>query len=160
MKRKQLRFIGYCLVIGLIAALTMVGAACSSKSTTSTTAVLSTTSTTVAHTALSVDMASSGEEVALAVNDILTVTLDSNSASTGYQWNTNANISDRTVLRQTDNEYYPPTSSSVVGAPGQEVWTFKALKAGKSTISLEDRRSWEPTTIPPASTFTLTVIVQ
>ena len=159
MERKQLLFIGYCLVIGLIAALTMVGAACSLKSTTSTTTVLSTAPTTVAHTALSVDMASSGEEVTLAVNGMLTVTLDSNSASTGYQWNKNANISDQKVLQQTDNEYYPPTSS-LVGAPGQEVWTFKALKAGKSTISLEARRSWEPITIPPASTFTLTVMVQ
>jgi len=36
MKRKQLRFIGYCLAIGLISALIMVTLSCSSKSTTST----------------------------------------------------------------------------------------------------------------------------
>ena len=36
MKRKHLRFIGYCLAIGLIPVLTMVTASCSSKSTTST----------------------------------------------------------------------------------------------------------------------------
>ena len=32
MTRKQIRFLGYCLVIGLIASLTLVMAACSSKS--------------------------------------------------------------------------------------------------------------------------------
>jgi inhibitor of cysteine peptidase len=158
MERKQLRFVGYCLVIGLIAALTMVGAACSSKSTASST-TQTTTPLTIPTEALSVNMANSGEEVTLAVNGALAVTLSSNTDG-GYQWNDNANISNGTVLRQTGNEYYPPTSSSLVGAPGTEIWVFKALKAGKSTISLEDRRSWEPITISPVSTFTLTVMVQ
>jgi hypothetical protein len=39
MKRKQIRFIGYCLVIGLIAALTMSMAACSSTTKLSSIAV-------------------------------------------------------------------------------------------------------------------------
>jgi hypothetical protein len=39
MKRKQIRFIGYCLAIGLIAALTLVMAACSSTPTLSSIAV-------------------------------------------------------------------------------------------------------------------------
>ena len=36
MKRKQLRFIGHCLAVGLISALIMGTLSCSSKSTTAT----------------------------------------------------------------------------------------------------------------------------
>ena len=48
MKRKQLRFIGYFLVIGLIASLTLGMAACGSKTTTATTTTLSSIAVTPA----------------------------------------------------------------------------------------------------------------
>lgn len=47
----------------------------------------------------------------------------------------------------------------IVGAAGKEIWTFKALKKGKSTISMEYRRFWEKGA-PPAKTFSLTVVVK
>ncbi len=106
---------------------------------------------------LSVDIASTGKEVTLAAGDTLTVTLESN-ITTGYSWNENANIGDKTVMQQTDHKYQPP-ATPIPGAGGKEVWTFKALKAGKSTISMEYSRPFEPTAAP-AKTFTLTVVVQ
>ena len=111
----------------------------------------------VAATALSVDIASSGKEVTLPAGGTLTVTLDSN-VTTGYSWNENANIADKTVIQQTDHKYQPPVTP-MPGAGGKEVWTFKALKAGKSTMSMEYRRPFEPNTAP-ARTFKLTVVVQ
>jgi len=36
-----------------------------------------------------------------------------------------------------------PENKGLVGAPGEEVWTFKALKKGTSTIALEYSRPWE-----------------
>lgn len=106
---------------------------------------------------LSVDITSSGKEVTLAAGGTLTVTLESN-ITTGYSWNENANIGDKTVMQQTDHKYQPPATPTL-GAGGKEVWTFKALKAGNSTISMEYRRPFEPT-VAPAKIFTLTVTVQ
>jgi len=106
---------------------------------------------------LSADISSSGKEVVLATSGTLTLTLDSN-ISTGYSWNENANIGDRSVLQQIDHKYQPP-ATPMPGAGGKEVWTFKALKAGKSTISMEYRRPFEPNAAP-AKTFALTVVVR
>lgn len=106
---------------------------------------------------VSVDIASSGKEVSLATGGTLTVTLQSN-VTTGYRWDENAKIADATVLQQTDHKYESP-ASPIPGAGGNEVWTFKALKAGKSTISMQYARPFEPNPAP-ARTFTLIVTVQ
>jgi len=74
-------------------------------------------------------------------DDSIIVTLCSN-PSTGFQWSETAQISDETVLRQINHEFVPP-EKAVPGAAGQEVWTFKALRAGTSTISMEYGRPWE-----------------
>jgi inhibitor of cysteine peptidase len=50
------------------------------------------------------------------------------------------------------------TQTNLVGAAGKELWTFKALQDGTSTIRLEYIRPWEAGA-PPAETFTLTVVV-
>jgi inhibitor of cysteine peptidase len=104
--------------------------------------------------------ASSGKEISLANGGTLTVTLQSN-VTTGYSWDQNAKISDATVLQQTDHKYVTPTSSAspVIGAGGNEIWAFKALKAVKSTISMQYSRPFEPNATP-AKTFTLTVTIQ
>ena len=106
---------------------------------------------------LSVDISYSGKEVTLVAGGILTATLESN-ITTGYSWNENANIDDKTVLQQTDHKYQSPTTP-MPGAGGKEIWNFKALKAGKSTMSMEYRRPFEPNAAP-AKTFTLTVVVE
>ena len=107
---------------------------------------------------VNVDSSDSGKQVELSVGQSLVVTLDSN-ASTGYSWSLTEN-SDETVLSNTGNKYInpPQTTPPIVGAPGVEEWTFKALKKGTSTISLGYRRPWEST--PPVETFDLTVVVK
>ena len=73
--------------------------------------------------------------------DSIIVTLCSN-PSTGFQWSETAQISDETVLRQINHEFVPP-EKDVPGAAGHEVWTFKALRAGTSIVSMEYGRPWE-----------------
>ena len=100
------------------------------------------------------------KEVEVLADGSLTVTLCSN-PSTGFQWSETAQISDQTVLQQTGHKYVtkeyktPPPP----GTPGQEVWTFKALKEGTSTMSLEYSRPWNPADIG-YWTFKLTVTVK
>ncbi len=101
------------------------------------------------------------KEVEVAVDGSLTVTLCSN-PSTGFKWE-EAQISDETVVQQTDQEFISPEYLDArpppPGSPGKEVWTFKALKEGKATISLKYTRPWEEGQAG-VRTFNLTVVVK
>ncbi len=81
------------------------------------------------------------KSVKLSVHGRLEIALCSN-PSTGYQWSDSAQISDHTVLWQTSHTTLP-SSSSMLGAPGTEKWTFQAFNKGTTTISLEYSRPWE-----------------
>jgi inhibitor of cysteine peptidase len=102
------------------------------------------------------------KQVEAGVGDILTVTLCSN-PSTGFEWAESAQISDQTVVQQTDHKYVAPEAAGgatpAIGTPGQEVWTFKALKKGTSTIYVEYSRPWEGGE-KGEWTFHLTVVVK
>ena len=65
--------------------------------------------------------------------------------TTGFQWSEKAQTSDTVVLEQEDHKFIGPESEPPPppGTPGQEVWTFKALKEGSSTIFFEYGRPWE-----------------
>lgn len=97
------------------------------------------------------------QEVEVAVGDSLTVTLCSN-PTTGFKWSESAEISDRAVLQQTKHEFLSP-KGDLVGAAGQEVWTFKALKPGTTELSMEYSRPWEGGE-KAEWTFVLTVVVK
>jgi len=87
---------------------------------------------------------------------IVTVYLCSN-PSTGFRWSESAVISDQSVIKQTWHEFIAP-EEPIPGAPGKEMWTFKATQKGTSTIKMEYRRPGEDGE-KPESTFTLTVTV-
>ena len=99
------------------------------------------------------------KQVEVAVGESFIVTLCSN-PSTGFQWSESPEISDETVVQQTGHKLVMPESEPPPppGTPGQEVWTFKALNKGTSTISIDYSRPWEGGE-KGAWTFNLTVIV-
>ncbi len=106
---------------------------------------------------VSVDASYMDKEVELVAGDTLTITLESN-PTTGFQWEL-TEITDQNVLEQQgEPEFKAPEDETLVGASGEEIWTFKALEKGKSTISMEYQRSWED--IEPAETFVLTIVVR
>ena len=103
------------------------------------------------------ELQSISSEIEVAVDSSFTVTLCSN-PTTGFQWES-ARISDHAVLEETSHKFVPPESKDPPpGTAGQEVWTFKALKAGKSTISIEYSQPWEGGE-KAAWTYVLTVVV-
>ena len=108
---------------------------------------------------VNVDASSNGSETALAIGELLIVTLDSN-ATTGFSWNLSA-ISDTDVIQKVSDEYVAPTPTDppLMGQGGQEVWTFEALAAGTATISMKYIRPWEPEA-EPAETFEIKVNVE
>lgn len=87
-----------------------------------------------------------------------TVTLCSN-ATTGYSWSESAQISDPTVVEQVNHETIAPENTGLVGAPGTEVWTFKALKKGTGNIDVQYSQPWEGGE-KGAWTFNLSVTVK
>ncbi len=102
------------------------------------------------------------KEVGVAVDGSLTLSMYSNPTE-GRQWS-EAQTSDQTVLQQTDHKFVPPEAKGdkppPPGTAGQEVWTFKALKEGTSTISMEYTHPWEGGEKEPMLTFVLTVTVK
>ncbi len=97
-------------------------------------------------------------EVTIAHGGVLTVTLGSN-PTTGFRWTEIAQIGDPTILQQADNEFLIPDEQGVVGAAGKQVWTFKALKTGTTTVSMEYSRPWQGGE-KGEWTFDLTVVVK
>ena len=98
----------------------------------------------------------SGQQITLSPGDSLVVTLDSN-ATTGFSWSI-AGISDEDVIDDVSNEYQA-SDSGLMGAGGQEIWTFEAAEKGTSTIEMQYIRPWEPG-VEPAGTFNVTVVVE
>ncbi len=102
-----------------------------------------------------------GQEVIVPVGGLLTITLESN-PSTGFQWELTG-ISDPTVLELVGHEFIAPEATDdeipIVGAPGTEVWNFRALRVGRSTIFMEYSQPWEGGT-KATQTFVVTVVVK
>ena len=95
-------------------------------------------------------------QVEITAGGSLTITLESN-VTTGYSWELKQ-ISDASILQKTDNKYEAP-ASGLIGAGGKEIWNFKALKAGTTTLSMEYSQPWTGGQ-KGAKSFTLTVVVK
>ena len=81
--------------------------------------------------------------IEVGTGETFTVTLCSN-PTTGFQWQETAEISDQSILQQTNHEYIAPQGSNPApGSSGVEKWTFKALKSGATSVSMEYSRPWE-----------------
>lgn len=84
------------------------------------------------------------------------ITLRSN-PTTGYQWQL-VGPSDEDIVKLMGSEHKGP-EAELVGAGGEEVWTFQAISQGETAISLEYVRPWEKD-VPPAEVRIFTVLVR
>lgn len=98
-----------------------------------------------------------GRDITLAVGDTLKVTLGSNH-TTPYRWTADAKIGDPAIVKQTSHDYLRG-NPDLMGAPGNEVWMFSALKAGTTTV-VTDYASIVGSDPAPVCTFTATVTVK
>lgn len=97
------------------------------------------------------------QDITLSVGNTLVVELGSN-YTTPYRWNPDTKIGDASIIKQLSHEFVQPTSDAL-GAPGNEEWTFSALKPGTTTVSTS-YTSFVGKDAKPACTYTLTVTVQ
>ncbi|HEX9952485.1 MAG TPA: protease inhibitor I42 family protein [Rubricoccaceae bacterium] len=107
---------------------------------------------------VALDGSVNGRAVRLAVGQRVTVTLDSN-PTTGYGWAL-ADSAGGTLTRDGEPVYtQAPADPGMVGVGGEQVWTFRAVRAGAGTLRLEYGRSFEPDA-EPVETFSAPVEVR
>jgi inhibitor of cysteine peptidase len=75
-----------------------------------------------------------GGTVQLAPDDEVRITLESN-VTTGYSWEL-VGQPDAAVLELVDSTYVEP-ETELVGAGGEEVWTFRAVGEGSTRLELD-----------------------
>ena len=97
-----------------------------------------------------------GKQVNFSVGEQFSVVLESN-PTTGYRWEVGE--IDRTKIKQLGAEYDADSKSPlIVGSGGAEIFTFEAVGAGETTLTLVYRRSWED--VEPVETFSVKVVVE
>jgi predicted secreted protein len=82
------------------------------------------------------------------------IELDSN-PTTGYAWVFGTPLEEN-IIRLVRTDYINP-ESTLAGAGGAQVWVFKALQPGTTTVVLDYQRSWEAQT--PIQTAVFVIIV-
>jgi len=98
------------------------------------------------------------KEIEVNAGDSFKVTLCSN-PTTGFEWSESAQIGDQAVVKQVNHKFTAPKNKQLAGAAGQEIWTFRALQEGTTTISMEYSQPWEGGT-KVEWTFELTVVIK
>ncbi len=100
-------------------------------------------------------------DIATSVGAEFTIELEAN-PTTGYQWQLLKPL-DGKFLEAAGNRYaanaQPAGREPMVGVGGKEVWTFKALRAGETSIEMKYVRPWEKDT-PPVKTAVFKVVIK
>lgn len=78
----------------------------------------------------------------VAVGQTVTVSLCSN-RTTGFSWPEKAKIGNPQVVEQAAYKWVPPVDTGKVGVAGSEVYTFRAVQPGASSIDLGYSKPWE-----------------
>ncbi|MDD5422463.1 MAG: protease inhibitor I42 family protein [Candidatus Omnitrophica bacterium] len=83
------------------------------------------------------------------------ITLESN-RTTGFEWQLSEPL-DKNIIEFKSSEYIA-SDGKLVGAGGKEVWTFRAIGAGKTFIVMKYARPWEKDVAPAMKEiFTISV---
>ncbi len=98
-----------------------------------------------------------GDSINLKVEDIVVIRLESN-LTTGYSWILDKKT-DTLIVSMVDSEYIQSVEDKeLVGAGGHEIFTFKAVSKGKTSIILNYERPWEEDE-EPLETFEINISV-
>jgi predicted secreted protein len=80
------------------------------------------------------------ETIKVKVKKEFKIELKSN-MTTGFSWNLEKDY-DSTIVKSISNEYIP-MKTNLVGAGGKEIWKFKSLKKGTTTLNMKYFQPWE-----------------
>jgi len=107
---------------------------------------------------VNVDEKDDGNQVKLEQGQILVVTLESN-PTTGYSWEV-VEIQESILEQMGEAEFKSSQTGEppLVGVGGWEIFRFKAISAGQTTLQLVYHRPWEED-VEPLKTFSIQVVV-
>ncbi len=98
-----------------------------------------------------------GDSFNLKINDTINIKLESN-PTTGYSWIL-SDGTDSAIVSLIDSEFIQSSEDKeLVGAGGYEMFTFKAVSKGKTSIILNYKRPWEEG-VEPLGTFEITISI-
>ena len=100
---------------------------------------------------------SKGDPVKVKSGETFEIKLESQIA-TGYRWRL-ADSLDARYLELVDSKYQDP-DEDLAGSVGLEIWTFRALSPGKTTISLLYNPAWQKEKADDAKTRTIEVVIE
>ncbi len=105
-----------------------------------------------------VDEGDDSSQLELEQGQILVVTLESN-PTTGYRWEV-VEIQESILEQMGEAEFKPSQTGEppLVGAGGWEIFRFKAISAGQTSLKLVYHRPWEEG-VEPVKTFSIKVVV-
>ncbi len=89
--------------------------------------------------------ADSGKTITTSIGQQFTITLRGNE-TTGYVWQMTKDTNSKIVKKISDK--YTADNTGLVGAGGDHVWTYKAVAAGETTITLNYLRPWQKPVVP------------
>ena len=87
---------------------------------------------------LTIQVNENQKNVTLKKNQEFTISLNSNK-TTGYSWQLNDSY-DKKIINFINSDYKTPNSTRS-GAPGQELWNFKAIEKGNITLQFTYSRT-------------------
>ena len=101
--------------------------------------------------------ADNGKTIKVKVGDLVAISLKGN-PTTGYSWRT-GKLDGKAIEQSGDPKYAVDAHrAGMVGVGGTFLFTFKAVKSGKTQIGLEYVRPWEKDK-KPVQTFAVTIEV-
>lgn len=96
-----------------------------------------------------------GEEISAQTGQNFSMLLSSN-PTTGFRWSL-AVVPEAAIATLITNEYIPP-AKAMIGAGGNEKWSFRAVGKGRTSISFIYTRPWEKDAEPARrETFSINV---
>ena len=93
--------------------------------------------------------------IEILLNEELIISLDAN-PTTGYTWI--ISTLDTNIVKQSQDVKYQ-SESKKMGAPGKQIFQFKAVKTGSTELKLDYLRPWEHE-IAPLDSFRLAITVK
>ncbi len=107
-------------------------------------------------TQMKLTSADNNKTIDVKTGDLVVIDLEGN-PTTGYNWE--AKDLDTSMLEQVGEPEFKSSDPSLVGSGGSIRLTFKALKAGTTTLNLIYHRSWEKD-VAPINTYSVVVTVK
>ena len=111
---------------------------------------------TIKSDALNIDKTNNNQNIQLKKGDTLLLTLPENRDG-GYSWNFKPTLDDTMLKVVDDTTIVPSPLPGLCGGVGSRCFVIQAVRTGKTSISLEQTRSWE--SVAPLSTFKLNITI-